>query len=221
MSKGLGFINQLKSNRDNSVASFSIKGVSVYKYLNEAHKILILRTPLLIIPILGRLSSIWVHIFLRGKNKLVNLMFSHCCSIHLRDSPVIPVATVIHLSENPKEPSLEVDCPLILFLLGSGVVVLCTESWREHQGLGCPPYIPGYGKKGQCSELLHSINSWTQHSRLWAHLTPNASRCWEFKQWIERAAWLSADFQPSKLGLWSHRAASNKNQFPLYSKESS
>lgn len=81
---------------------------------------------------------------------------------------------------------------------------------------------PRLWKEGQeCSELLHSINSWAQHSRLCAHLTQSAPRCWAFRQWIEGAMRLSADFQPSKLGLWSLRTASNKNQFPLYSKESS
>lgn len=62
------------------------------------------------------------------ENKMVNLWFSHCCSLHLRDCSVIPVATVIYLSENPKELSLEVDCPLILFLFESGVVDVQTKS---------------------------------------------------------------------------------------------
>lgn len=114
--------------------------------------------------------------------------------------------------------SLDVDCPLIPFILESAMVVVQTKSWRECWGLGFAPYIPGYGKKGR-----NALNSHIPliASHLWTHLTQSASRCWVFKQWIEGAAWLSTDFQPSKLGLWSPRTASNKNQFPLYSKESS
>lgn len=99
----------------------------------------------------------------------------------------------------------------------------CLANWKSKRILrtGLSTLHPRLWKEGQeCSELLHSINSWAQRSHLWAHLTQSASRCWAFRQWIEGAAWLSADFQPSKLGLWSQRTASNKNQFLLYSKES-
>ena len=51
-------------------------------------------------------------------------MFSHCRLRHLRDSPVISVAPVIPV----KELSLDVDCPLIPFILESAMVVVQTES---------------------------------------------------------------------------------------------
>lgn len=161
-----------------------------------------------------------MHIFLRGKNKMVNLMFSHCCSLHLRLSG----NSSCHCDTSVREPQRalpEADCPGNPLPLERAAVVVRTEGWGEYGRLGFPPNTPGPGEKGQCSELLHSIDSRAQHSYLWARLTQSASRCWEFKQWIEGAAWLSADFPPSKLGLWSQRTASNKNQFPLYSKESS
>lgn len=55
---------------------------------------------------------------------MVHLIFSHCCRLHLRVTPGIPVATVISLSENPKELSLEVSCPLNPFPLENGMVVV-------------------------------------------------------------------------------------------------
>lgn len=58
---------------------------------------------------------------------MVNLHVSHCRLLHLRDSPVVPVATVIHVSEDPEEFSLEGDCPLTP-LLQSGVAVVQTKS---------------------------------------------------------------------------------------------
>lgn len=100
----------------------------------------------------------------------------------------------------------------------------CCANWKLTRRLrtGLSTIHPRLRKEGQeCSELLHSINSWAPRSLRWAHLTQSACRCWAFRPWIEGAARLSADFQPAKLGLWSQRTASNTNQFPLYSKESS
>lgn len=62
-------------------------------------------------------------------------MFSHCCLRHWRDSPVISVAPVIPV----KELSLDVDCPLIPFILESAWL-LCklkaeenAEGWALHR----------------------------------------------------------------------------------------
>lgn len=79
---------------------------------------------------------------------MVRLHVLYCDLRHWRDSPVISVSPVIPVAENPKELSLDVDCPLIPFISESVKVVVQTKSWREHWGLGFAPYIPDYGKKG-------------------------------------------------------------------------
>lgn len=105
-------------------------------------------------------------------------MFSHCFLLRMRHPPVIPVAPLIHPSQNPKELALEVGCPLILFLLKSGVAVVQTESWREYWGLGFPPYIPSYGKKGRnalnsCIPLIAEHNV-ALYGLTWPRVHPGA-----------------------------------------------
>ena len=55
---------------------------------------------------------------------MVRLHVLYCDLLHWRNSPVISVSPVIPVAENPKELSLDVDCPLIPFIPESVKVVV-------------------------------------------------------------------------------------------------
>ena len=59
---------------------------------------------------------------------MVRLHVLYCDLRHWRDSPVMSVSPVIPEAENPKELSLDVDCPLIPFMSESVKVVVQTKS---------------------------------------------------------------------------------------------